>query len=146
MPSFDSLSALEKFIKEQVYEVVKEDVANEGEEKLDKAIDDTVYSRPGGDRTGEFKKSVDSETLRSGNGVHLTIFNNPEKMAAHPSWQPEKYGDNQNQWLTNWLNYGHGGMAEYEEQLFIEKTREEFSKTAKKVLKKGLIKRGIDAK
>lgn len=148
MPSFNTLSALEAHIKKQVYESAKEDLAKEGEKQLTKAIEDTVYARPISDdynRTGEFKKSADSQTLRSGNGVHLSVFSNPEKMDAHPSWRPETYGFDQNRWLANWLNYGHGGMANYEAQLFIERAQEAMNKNAKNILKKALKKRGIDS-
>lgn len=150
MKSFANLNDLKNYIKSEIYDISKNEVSEEGKNKLKESIDETVYSRPENDyyeRTYAMKNSTDSNVSRSSDGVHIKIFNNPDKMDySYPSWHPEKYGNDHRKSIINWLNNGHGGIISYEEQRFIERAEDKLDKELKKILVKGLNSRGIDTK
>lgn len=147
--SADTLSQLMAIIKSNVESAVKEDLAIEAEKELDKNMDSTVYKPTDNystyQHTHAMRNAIDNEVKSSGSEIELEVFSNPEKMLYdYPSVSKKSSQDNRDM-IVGWLNYGHGGIWDYPEQLFIEKTQESMNSNAKKILKKALKKRGIDS-
>lgn len=149
--SYGNLKALEMVIKKEVENTLRSDVAKDAVEKHKKSKRENVYSRPESDsysRTDELlESSVAMFNDNKSNDKKLVLeiydetsdFYNP---SLHPSWVD---GSNQNKNIPKWINYGHGGIANYAATNYIEKAREEINQSATKVLKQGLKKRGINS-
>ena len=54
---------------------------------------------------------------------------------SHESWVD---GSEQNENIADWLNYGHGGIVEYEGQYFIELATEQLKKELPKKIEKAI--------
>ncbi len=148
MPTLRTSSQITQYVKRQLLLSLEDDGNRAGKQKLEESIAEYVYQRPESDsydRTYEFLRSVDSEILRGTSTFRIAFFNNPLMMDPHPSWNPEKFGYNQNESLAYWINYGHGGYTDVAETLYLENAKREIYKVFKPTMILALRKRGIKA-
>lgn len=145
-----------KILKKDLNNIGKNQVKNAVETTMKKSIKESIYDKPSSyDRTWFFYDSVDSNVTTNNDGASISVFTNPEKMNnSHYSVAGSKrYGlnpnDNVDEYISEWLAYGHGGLWDYSPlHNYIEFTYRllQTNKTHVKATKKALKEYGYNVK
>lgn len=140
------IKELEKHIDEIAYKEIKPMLDDE----LKKSVLKNIYGRPESeyyDRTNAMYDSIKTYTTKpSKDKVDVISYMDLEHTSPrHISWvsgTTESNGMTVDQHLDYWMEYGHGGLVNYEGSLSFTEARYNAEKKLKKIVKKELKKRG----
>lgn len=151
--SFGSFEELCDFFEEISEEIMRDDVAKSGVSIMKDILVRDLYSHPESDvyvRTGELLNSVVAlyNDNMSNKKRKIVDIQNATSDAFMPSRHPNLFGEggrNMNAWIPQYIDEGHGGLANFIGINYFDNTWNELDATIDKTIVLGFKKRGIDA-
>lgn len=156
MPNFKNLKQLEKYLKHEIENSIRKDVAEMIEQEVRDKIDELVYSKPtkSYERTMELRNSVSSDTEEIKKDLfELRVFNdveliNPYKTDNFWNQHMSMNDEDVSHLISLWILKGTSGSPYYnhESRDYIQATKDELKNSKKhvKALQSSLKRKGID--
>lgn len=119
------------------------------EDELQGSIAKNLYGRPESDvydRTGATFQSVKGSSNKVKDTIIITAITDLNNtLPRHSSWVKTNT-TTVDDFLDEWLEYGHGGLASYEGNLMFEDAQQNVNRKGKKLLKSKLTSLGYKVK
>lgn len=151
--SFDYLEQMEVYFETVAEDVLRDEGSKKGVSIMKDILIRDLYSQPESDyyvRTGELLNSVVSvfNDGQSSKKKKIIEIKNATDENFMPSHHPNWFGEgrrNMNAWIPQYIDEGHGGLANFIGINYFQNTWDEFDLKITDALVKGFKKRGIDA-
>lgn len=138
-----------KLIESDLEKISETSIVDLVEDELQSSIAKNLYGRPESDfydRTGATFQSVKGSSNKSKDATIITaIADLNNTIQRHASWVKSNT-TNVDDFLDEWLEYGHGGLASYEGNLMFEDAQQNINRKGKRLLKSKLKSLGYKVK
>lgn len=150
MATIDSVLRLKlKQLEKDLHDISVEKVAPLMDMDMRKAVMDSVYSTPESiyyNRTFGLLNSVTTDVIKSGDGLTISVFNDPSLMDdPHSSWVS---ATDERKNIPMWIARGHKGIVHYTPSNYDILTYQNLVSEKKylKLIKQGLKQKGYTVK